>query len=219
MPRYYPKSQIQPELYTNGEEYFLINTQTPYIGYYYKLSTNKSYTGKNPNNGVGIELIPNTSVSGNPNSLQLELSDNLITTTENKRDGPAYEDSEWYNNNTTLVSIYPKLQDFQPRTFPTPYFPAATIEEVTRGEYRRYFAKKTNEWVYIEISKETYNKYKSNDPTVASDLYEVLHLPWDLSSQDQRDTQFNEVNRKVVAIVERDNKWYGFSSYFRDNFG
>ena len=32
---YYPKSQITPNLYTNGGEYILTNTGKDYIGYYY----------------------------------------------------------------------------------------------------------------------------------------------------------------------------------------
>ena len=66
MPQYYPKSQITINLYTNGKEYFLINTQIPYTGYYYKLSTGKKYTGKTPDGGQGIELTPNTTISGEP---------------------------------------------------------------------------------------------------------------------------------------------------------
>ena len=55
---YFPKSQIQPNLYTNGEEFVFINNREKfYTGYYYKLSTGKRYTGKNPDNGPGIELI------------------------------------------------------------------------------------------------------------------------------------------------------------------
>ena len=41
MPRYYPKSQIKPNLYTNGGEYTLIDTGEIYKGYYFKTSTGK----------------------------------------------------------------------------------------------------------------------------------------------------------------------------------
>ena len=66
--------------------------------------------------------------------------------------------------------------------------------------------------IYIEISKETYTKFKSNDPSVASDLYNCLFLPWNIDGNP-------EVNRKIVAQIEINNKWYGFTSYFRGNFG
>lgn len=208
MPQYYPKSQIQPNLYTNGDEFFLINTQTPYTGYYYKLSTGKKYTGKNPDEGTRIELIPNTTLGGNPTDTLPTSTPDSIRTTENLSD---FDDNlVHYNNDVTL--IYPKLSNFQPRALPTPYYSTPTGEDFEIGEYRRYFAKKTNEYIYIEISKETYTKFKSNDPTVASDLYECLFLPWDIEGREG-------VNRKIVSQIERNNKWYGFTSYFRGNFG
>ena len=222
MPQYYPKSQITTNLYTNGKEYFLINTQTSYTGYYYKLSTGKKFTGKTTDEGQGIELTPNTTISGEPPLPLSEEPLNFITTSENKTDAPDNDDEPSYNYNNTLVFIYPKLSDFQPRALPTSYYPIPTQKEKIIGEYRRYFAKKTNEYLYIEISKETYTKFTSNDPTVASDLYECLFLPWSIRAANS--FNFNSpttetVNRKIVAQIERSNKWYGFTSYFRGNFG
>jgi len=43
---YLPKSQIKPNLYTKGEEYYLNNQS--YKGYYYVTSTGEAYTGKHP---------------------------------------------------------------------------------------------------------------------------------------------------------------------------
>ena len=34
--RYYPKSQLVTDLYTNGDEYLLSTTQEPYTGDYYE---------------------------------------------------------------------------------------------------------------------------------------------------------------------------------------
>ena len=46
---YFPKSQITTDLYTNGKEFIYINSNTEYIGFYFKTSNGKYYTGKNPN--------------------------------------------------------------------------------------------------------------------------------------------------------------------------
>ena len=55
---YYPKSQITPNLFTNGDEFvYLHNENISYTGFYYKTSAGKFYTGKNPSNGNGSELI------------------------------------------------------------------------------------------------------------------------------------------------------------------
>ena len=45
---YYPLSQITSNLQTNGGEFVYKNTFTPYIGYYWKTSRGKYFTGKTP---------------------------------------------------------------------------------------------------------------------------------------------------------------------------
>ena len=63
---YFPKSQIKTDLYTNGEEFTILKSNTPYVGSYYSVSSGKFYTGKNPNDGGNFELVPNYS-EFNPN--------------------------------------------------------------------------------------------------------------------------------------------------------
>ena len=216
--QYFPKSQIQPNLYTNGNEFVFINNKEKfYTGYYYKLSTGKQYTGKNPDKGPGVELIPAKDdvlkTSLDSDAIPPTLSDspsatNVVNLVELDLQG----DDELYYYDSGVVFDYPPLKDFQRRLLPSPYYSSPTGKDFEIGEYRRYFAKKTNELIYIEISKETYTKFKSNDPSVASDLYNCLFLPWNIDGN-------GEVNIKIVAQIERNNKWYGFTSYFRGNFG
>ena len=47
---YYPLSQIQTNLFTNGNEYIFKNSLSPYKGPYYKTSDGKFYSEKIPNN-------------------------------------------------------------------------------------------------------------------------------------------------------------------------
>ena len=54
---YYPKSQIKPNLYTNGGEFILSTTKEDYKGNYYTVSNGKKYTGKNPQDKPNILLI------------------------------------------------------------------------------------------------------------------------------------------------------------------
>ena len=204
---YYPKSQVKTNLYTNGGEFFLKNTETPYTGYYYQVSTGRRFTGASPNKGGGVELIPNLTLGGNPPITIGEVS-NPIRTTKNLSD---FDSSLlYYNNDVTLT--YPKLSNFQGRSLPTPSSPQPTIVDRNNGEYQRYFAKKTNELIYIEISIETYLNFSNGDPKFATDLYEVISLPWSLGGDSE------STNRNIVALIEKNNKWYGFSKYFKDNF-
>ena len=55
---YFPKSQIKPNLYTNGGEYLLAPTKQDYKGYYYEVSSGQRFTGKTPQDGPNILLLP-----------------------------------------------------------------------------------------------------------------------------------------------------------------
>ena len=54
---YFPKSQITPNLFTNGNEFVFIVTNEPYKGSYFTTSTGKFYTGRNQDDKPNIELV------------------------------------------------------------------------------------------------------------------------------------------------------------------
>ena len=54
---YYPKSQITPNLYTNGGEYKVLKTDKVYMGYYYSLSNGNSFVGKSPTSEKTQQLL------------------------------------------------------------------------------------------------------------------------------------------------------------------
>jgi hypothetical protein len=208
---YYPKSQITPNLYTNGDEYQIKGdtTNSPYIGHYYRLSSGKLYTGKNPQPGDRL-LIPLSPSEGNPPTAvgNPNLKGEIITNTSNMTTYYGFP----YDSNRN-VKDYLKLKKYTPRSTPSIYTSVPTQEEMDRGEYQRYFAKKTNELIYMEIDKKTYELFSTLDPSVAFDLYEVCSIPWAIFPTL---TQPNPslVNRNIVSIVIRDKKWYGFNKYF-----
>jgi len=210
---YYPKSQITSNLYTNGGEYMFAHNHKEYIGYYYKISTGKVFIGKDFIATNQIELIPLSTQDqffSTSNNQTESLSEIEITTLINTFDSYITSSPNTSFDNSLIFS-YPNNTPSN-RSIPTSHHSLPSSKDTQIGEYQRYFAKKTNELIYIEVSKETYTKFNSNDPTVASDLYNVLSLPWSL------DRDAESTNRKIVALVEKNNKWYGFSKYFKDNF-
>lgn len=218
---YYPKSQITPNLYTNGGEFvFINNKEIFYTGYYYKLSTGKQYTGKNPNGNQGIELIPvednvlKTSLDNDakpPSLSDTPSGANVVNLVELDLQG----DDELYYYDSGVIFGYPPLTNFQRRLLPPSYSTIPTPKDYQIGEFQRYFAKKTNELIYIEVSKETYNKFINQDPKVAFDLYNPISLPWNLTGDEK---QVYQSNKNIVELVERENNWYGFTSYFQKDF-
>ena len=204
---YYPKSQIIPNLYTNGGEYALsIKPEESYVGDYYTTSKGEAFTGKEPNSGGDIRLIPFNPMGRSKTSYPKNIPDVLIESTLNLTDFP-FEDDIPYNfvNNQ---SNYTKLKNFKSRKIPSYYVPQPTRNEVNRG-YNRYFAKKTTELLYLEINFEDYNLLVSKDKTIAFDLYEAVSVFWGVSGLE---------NEKKVLEIEKIYKWYGFSSIFNGNF-
>ena len=186
---YYPKSQVTTNLTSNGD-LVIKKTNTPYFGKYYATSTGKYFKGPIPS-PIEVEL---TLINNTP-EIEIEEEDIKIDT----RFGTIlnYEYS-------TLTSLSP---DSPLKLPPPPSSPQPTIIDRNNGEYQRYFAKKTNELIYIELSIETYLSFSNGDPKFATDLYEVISLLWSLGGNNEF------INRKIVNLVEKNNKWYGFSKY------
>jgi len=209
---YYPKSQIKTNLYTSGGELIYKSSKEQYTGFYYTVSNGRTYSGKNPNDGVPLELEtfnPSTPDAGNIDSpfffIQPDKDYTQAITAVN--DVPTRPDGTPYplGINTRLYPI-----KIQPRFLPIFSITRPTNDDYNRGVYTKYFCKKNNELIYLEISKDTYNKLINQDPEIAYDLYSPTKIVWQLDNI--------ESNSNTVKGVEQNLKWYGFSQYFKNNF-
>jgi hypothetical protein len=194
---YYPKSQIKTSLYTNGNELATSTNNEPYSGYYYEISTGTKYTGKNPQDGLNIVLIPikvPLNPSEPPKQADINFGDDIIL----------YSTDPLYPQNQFIERTIPK---FNPTT--------PTTQDQQQGQFTRYFCKKTNEPKYMEIDFDTYNKLISQDPKIAWDLYNPTQIIWLI--QGNREQVYNS-NKGSVQSIEQNLLWYGFSQYFKNDF-
>ena len=211
---YYPKSQITTDLYTNGNELVVKSNSLNYIGYYYKLSTGEMFVGKKPTSGK-IKLIPKEEL--NPSST---IEDNQVTktiTVAKYSDDPDPENLEPSPNNFYSIQnngVYSTLKT-QPkkRIIPSSFVPVLTPIDFENEEILRYFAKRNNQNLYLEISPDDYLAINSSNPKIAFDLYECVSINWSL------DFEANIINRKLVDNIEKNKKWYGFHHFFKGKFG
>jgi hypothetical protein len=189
---YYPKSQIKTNLSTNfinnSPQYFIFSSQTPYQGNYYETSSGKKYTGNFPGDGNNLLLIESLPP-------QLEQRDPLIDT-----------GSEFINSQIIFPIQSINKSDLGIRSVPQYYTPFPTPQETQQGSIIRYFCKKGNEYRYIEINKETYNKLFSQDKTVAWDLYTPISLQWSTVSN---------TSSPPTSYFENQLGWVGFSRYVK----
>jgi hypothetical protein len=191
---YFPKSQIKSNLFTNGNEYILSTTQQEYKGYYYETSNGKKYTGKTPQDGQNILLIP---------LIKQQSIDPLI-------------DPSIPTTSNTIYSINSNISKSLPERFLPQYNPTLpTQKDISLGVFQRFFCKKNNELIYMEINQSTYSQLKAKSSQIAWDLYTPIDTLWYMKGD--REKVYN-TNKNLISLIEQKQKWYGFSQYFKEDF-
>jgi hypothetical protein len=185
---YFPKSQIQINLYTNGGQLSLISNNSVYKGYYFKTSTGKYYTEKQPSKKGNYELKiidQNLSFTTNPSisdSYDEVLEPNLQLIT-----GPTEFNPKEYSKKVIA------------RQIPTPYFTHPTNQD------------KQNGLKYIEISKNMFLMLQNKDSKVAWDLYTPVSVQWAIKGINIENTNSYNIN-----MAARKANFIGFSQYFKN---
>ena len=191
---YFPKSQIKSNLFTNGNEYILSTTKEEYKGYYYETSNGRKYTGKTPQDGQNILLIVQNLIQSitPPISPTIDLTSPII-----------------YSLNKSISNSLPNrsLPQYNP-TLPTQ-------KDISLGVFQRFFCKKNNELIYMEINQSTYSQLKAKSSQIAWDLYTPLDTLWYIKGN--REKVYN-TNKNLISLIEQKQKWYGFSQYFKEDF-
>lgn len=189
---YLPKNKIKTGFNSNGDLSFKSNPEKPYFGPYFKTYEGKMYAGDNPNYANLVELVKNTLPLADgrpPNPLQ-----GIDTRFEGK------------NN-----YFYSKQSGLDLRTSPIPQPPICkkyvpTQQDFINGSYMRYFAKKSNEFSYVEIDNPTYIKFKNQDPDTLWSLYSCLAMKWKTN---------DIINLQEALKIEKKHQWLGFSVYLK----
>ena len=189
---YFPESQITPNQYTNGGEFQVKSTCQDYKGYYFITSTGQRYTGRNQNDNPVLEL---TSLISNTSNTNPNLPE--VTTLTDYT----------YNN------IIPAPFKIIYKPVYNPNIP--TQQDYQIGEYRRYFCKKTNEIIYLEINQNTFNKLATQSPDILWQYYLPFYLPWNLTGTKE---QVATVNRNIVLLTMKNLSLPQFDAYLKFDF-
>lgn len=198
---YYPKSQVTTNLYTNGNELCYVSNNVEYIGYYYTTSKGRYFTGKTPSDSLDLELkilnptLPTSPSNSQPNVLALD----------------EYNFEKNVTRYVELKKINPNSVNYLPTYFPT----LPTQQDYVNGEMRRYFCKKTNEIIYLEISKDTYDKLVGRDPQILYQLYLPFNLPWQLTGSKE---QVFTTNKNIVELTSVQQKLPMLAEYLKMDF-
>jgi hypothetical protein len=201
---YYPLSQIKTNLYTNGQE-FTLTPYTPsnsYVGSYWSTSDGKFFTGKTPQDTPNSEIfkIPN----GDPTIPQpfSQITLDVISSVESQPSLETYIVTKKIDPNFSI-------------SVPTQNITLPTIQDYQVGEFRRYFCKKTNELIYIEINKSTYNKLVNKDPQIMWQLYTPINLAWQISGNKEK---VANTNKNMISLAMQRQKLYRFDEYLKFDY-
>jgi hypothetical protein len=198
---YYPKSQITPNLYTNGREFVYDTTKEVYSGYYFKVSTGKYFTGRNQDDKPNLELIIFSFDGISLDSIPSNLPPNSQYTLINEESETVYE----YNQlKTTQISYLPYYNPVLP-----------TQQDYQNGEFRRLFCKKTNEIIYIEINQDTFDKLVAKDPQILWQLYQPFNITWQLTGNKETVAR---INKNSVELVSFRNRFPRLDEYLKFDF-
>jgi hypothetical protein len=199
---YFPLSQITTNLTAVSGKFILASNGEGYVGSYFSTSDGRYYTGKTPQDGPNNKLT-------------------LFTTTHESILGDAELGLGSTPNNQTTETISP-TRYLNSLRFPlnNAIPPASSItfpteEEYQTGEFIRYFLKKTNSPLYMEVNKETYINYYNENPNTQYPIYIPIKINWDLTGN-PLDTY--RVNKNIILLTEKQQNLLGFSFYFRGKF-
>jgi len=202
---YYPKSQIKTNLYTNPGEFVNATTLEPYSGYYFTISTGKFFTGKTPQDVPNTEIIRSSNLS---ETLTTPKTDVFIESPTDTSTLPSQLFTSEYNNITgTPDIVFSNIP---------PYFATLpTEQDYQNGEFRRYFCKKTNEILYIEISKTTFDLLINKSPDILWPLYSPFNIAWQLTGGKE---QVARINKNIVDLTSVRLQLPKFGDYLNNNY-
>ena len=188
---YYPKSQIQVNLYTKGKQLRVISSKKEYIGYYWKTSKGEYFSGRNPYDGspIDLEVIPIT-----PNS-------NFNT--------------KVYEKGNEIYNTLKEVDTSQILLLPSYVKPSPTEDDYAIGNFTRFFTKKNNENLYVETSKKIFDKIKQRNKSYDYNSYLVFSLPWKLTGDKN---QVLLANQNIVLITEQTQNINGLGLYLKNNY-
>lgn len=217
---YFPKSQIKTNLNTKGNLLRYLSTKEVYVGDYFETSTNQYFTGKTPQDTptVELELIPNNSLEYNKLTNQTTVAPGIGDPYVDEAEDAEKEIGEEEVSFFTLPPAYINSSNInisKNTKVATSFYPIPSPEDYKFGAIERYFLKRINSPSFKEINKETFLKYKSEDPNTQFYLYTPFRITWQITGKDRN--KVASINFNSLKLKESRIKVYGLSKYFKNN--
>jgi hypothetical protein len=205
---YIPKNRIITNLQTNQNEFVYKGTNTFYNGYYWKSYDGKYFTGKNPNDNPIREIELSSTINKNTIILSSQTPILFVDYIETP-----LEDVNIVVNYSIIKNIDLNKPDI--KLLPSQYYPTPTQDDYNLGAFSRYFVVKSNENIYLEVNKDTYDSINSQSTDWAWELYVPFTILWTLTGE--RDNVFI-TNRNITQLTEQRLKKRGLQEFLKQNY-
>ena len=206
MIKYYPLTQITPNLYTNGTD--LVDSDSKaYVGRYYRTYDGRTFAGVNPVLGSNKELTQAVNNTTTGIGFNLPAPDSTYAAAATK--------SSYTSNVTTKTKL----------TNLTPYNPFPISSDYSKGYFTRYFAKSQSGPGYvIEISQEDWSLIQNGQTAANIVGYQTTSMFWQLTGplHDTRLSQYQVVggvydtNKRVTENIAKN--FIGLLSFIDGNY-
>lgn len=191
---YIPKNKVQTNLYAAAKEYYYdVSFITEYVGYYYKLSNGKTFTGNSPGsdvNSVEIYKAADIESDSGANILVNPLSNHPLFPTE--RDYIRGYFTRYFSKRRNQ-NIYTELtkQEFDAYSKQSP---SPTSTNITPNfRIINVLPEATQYWL----------------------LYKTFSLTWMLTGEIEKTYK---LNLEMVKMIEEKNQLLGFSIYLKEDY-
>ena len=195
---YYPKALVVTDLYTNGAVYVDLQGK-PYVGYYWQSYNGTAFTGKNPEDPMGGALLvkktSNETTSGDTPQ---------TTALQTQYSAAAVE----YDDIAQLVSL---SKVYIPYSLIKP----PTTDDYSVGQFTRYFCKRTNAEMYMEIDNQQFTKLSNRSEDILWQLYTPFSMFWKLTGDRE---QVYTINRNLTQQVINEKKFYRFADFLKNQY-
>lgn len=173
---YYTKAQVREGLVTEGGEW-MFTDNTEYIGQYHTYTTGEVFSETTFVDGKSRILIPYVDVQliNQQNNIGIDVAKNF------EYDG--------IKNLTIKKSITPNPTQIQP-----------TDKDTKRGWMERYFAKKVNDDIILELTKDDFDNIGTPNG-LDSILWEKFKLRWRITGPID---EILETNQQTIQIKSQD---------------
>lgn len=183
---YIPKSQIQTGLSTPGSQLYVVSTGKDYTGNYWKKSNNQMFSGLGPSDPSSEEIRSYASLHDDKEFI--------------KKYGEEPDGHDYLGDIGIAPSSSPPL--------PTP-------SDYTSNTFERYFIRRVNQPIFVEIDSKLYSQFESNSPEVPYTIYIWFKMPW-LISGDKEHVRTS--NNNIVLLREQNLQVYGLQEFLQEDY-